>query len=90
MNLAGWMYDPYGALVRHRWMYVTGIVVWVLVAISGIGVAVGNLYGHVPFDRSYWFGVALVFWTGAILIQAGRRRRAAAQRRNADPAISAR
>jgi len=67
--------------VRHRWVFVTFVVVWVLLVAFGTFVVIHNIRNHLSFDLSFWVGLLMVVLIAAMLMRAGHLRRSAARRR---------
>lgn len=71
--------NPYSApIVRHRWIFVAGVVFWVLMVAFEIVVVISNLHNHVSFDLTFWVGPIMLFVIATILIRARRLRRSVA------------
>jgi hypothetical protein len=71
--------NPYDVpIVRHRWIFVAGIVFWIVMVVGEIAVAIYNLQNHVSFGITFWIGPAALFFLAGILTRARRLRRAAA------------
>lgn len=71
--------NPYDVpIVRHRWIFVAGIVFWIVMVVGEIAVVIYNLQNHVGFGITFWIGPAALVFLAGILIRARRLRRAAA------------
>ncbi len=68
-------------MVRDRWVFVTFVVLWLLVAILDIFLIIRDLRSHVPFGFGSWAGPLVLVMLAITLVRAGRLRRKAAQRR---------
>ncbi len=68
-------------MVRDRWVFVTFVVLWLLVAILDIFLIIRDLRNHVPFGFGSWAGPLALVMLAITLVRAGRLRRKAAQRR---------
>ena len=66
-------------IVRHRWIFVAGIVFWIVMVVGEIAVVIyNNLQNHGGFGITFWIGPAALVFLAGILIRARRLRRAAA------------
>lgn len=62
-------------MMRHRWVFVTFVALWVLLVVLSILNVIRHFRDHVHFDSTFWVGpVALVVMT-ATLVRANRFRR---------------
>jgi len=68
-------------MVRHRWIYISGIVFWSLLVVSEIFLVIRQFRDHLPFDLSFWGSPFTVVLIATMLIRAGRLRRSAPPRR---------
>ncbi len=82
MNSAGSPHNPYDApAVRHRWIFLAFIIVWILLAVAGVALVIYDIRNHVPFNLTFLIGPFFVILMAAMLIRVGRLRRSAPPRR---------
>lgn len=62
-------------MVRHRWMFSTLVVLWVLLVVLSLLNVIRHFRDHVPFDFSFWVGPFMLLVIATILVRANGFRR---------------